>query len=332
MSSALTPSVRVLRGPDAGASTLADDVRAGFQKPLKELPPKHLYDELGSQLFDRICTLPEYYPTRTERAILEREADRIAALTDAAELVELGSGTAAKTRVLMDALNANGTLRTYVGFDIEEQIVRDTAQRLALEYPELAGIEGVVGDFEADLMMLEPAATDTRRLIALLGGTIGNFVEEPRRRLLGSIADMMGPDDHLLLGTDLVKDPHVIEAAYDDAAGVTASFNLNVLEIINRELEADFPVENFAHVARFDRDREWLEMRLAAQHACQVRIDALDLQVDFAEGEEIRTEISAKFTRARIEADLRTAGLEPVELMSDPEGLYALTLARPVNG
>jgi len=306
--------------------SLPDDVLDGLTRPFKELPPKHLYDARGAELFDRICELPEYYPTRAERAILHRYADMIVRRTGMAELVELGSGTAAKTRVLLSAMERAGTLARYVPFDVAEQTVRDCAAALADEYPGMA-IHGIVGDFERHLPQLPRPEPGRPRVVAFLGGTIGNFPPGARRRFLRSLAGLLSTGDYLLLGTDLVKDIDVLEAAYDDSAGVTAEFNRNVLHVLNRELDADFPTEHFEHVAFFDPDREWIEMRLRARRACHVRIGALDLEVDFARGEELRTEISAKFTRARLQADYAASGLELAEWFTDDRQLFALSLA-----
>jgi len=316
--------VRSFLGPDDERS-LADDVLDGLTRPLKELPPKHFYDRAGAALFDRICDLPEYYPTRAERAILAARAGDLAARTQAAELVELGAGTAAKSRLLLSALAAEGTLRRYVPVDVTEGLVREVALALVAEFPGLA-VHGIVGDFERHLAHI-PAALGPR-LVAFLGGTIGNFTPGSRRRFLRSIARTMGPKDHLLLGTDLVKDPAVIEAAYDDLAGVTAAFNRNVLRVINRELAADFEPERFDHVAFFDREHEWVEMRLRAQQRMTVHVAGVGLDVEFAPREELRTEISAKFTLPRLEADLAAAGLELVELATDEQELFATSLSR----
>ncbi len=306
-----------------GERSLPDDVLDGLTRPFKEIPPKHLYDTRGSELFDQICDLPEYYPTRTERAILDEYADLIVRRTGAAELVELGSGTAAKTRVLLSAMERAGTLWRYVPFDVAEQMVRDCTASLADEYPELA-IHGIVGDFERHLGEIPPSERGRPRVVAFLGGTIGNFPPGARRRFLRSLARLLSHGDYLLLGTDLVKDIDVLEAAYDDAQGVTAEFNLNVLHVLNRELDADFPTELFEHVAFFDPDRQWIEMRLRARRACHVRVDALDLEIDFARGEELRTEISAKFTPDRLEADYAASGLELAEWFTDEEGFLRL--------
>jgi L-histidine Nalpha-methyltransferase len=305
--------------------SLAEDVLDGLTRPFKELPPKHFYDERGAELFDRICELPEYYPTRTERAILEEQAGYLAGLTGAVELVELGSGTAAKTRVLLDALHAAGTLERYIPVDVTESMVRDSAHALTSEYPGLR-VHGVIGDFERHLDRVPEALGP--RIVAFLGGTIGNFPPGSRRRFLREIARLLGEEDHLLMGTDLVKDPQVLEAAYDDAQGVTAEFNRNMLHVLNRELQADFDPEDFEHVALFDRNNEWIEMRLRARREHTTLVRDLDLSVHFQEGEELRTEISAKFTPERLEGDLAAAGLELERLLTDSDGLFALSLSR----
>jgi L-histidine Nalpha-methyltransferase len=318
--------------------TLAEDVLDGLTRPAKELAPKYFYDARGSELFDRITELPEYYPTRAERAILEAEADAIVAAErsgderaargrGAAELVELGSGTAAKTRVLLDAMARAGTLRRYVPFDVDEQLVRDVADALTAEYPGL-DVHGVAGDFERHLDEIPPAQPGSPRIVAFLGGTIGNFPPGSRRRFLRTLAERLDDDGFLLLGTDLVKDPRVLEAAYDDSAGVTAEFNRNVLLVLNRELGADFDPALFDHVAFYDPAHQWIEMRLRARRAHTVHIPAIELDVEFARGEELRTEISAKFTPERVAADLTAAGLELRTWLTDPQERFALSLSR----
>jgi L-histidine Nalpha-methyltransferase len=318
--------------------TLAEDVLDGLTRPAKELAPKYFYDTRGSELFDRITELPEYYPTRAERAILEAEADAIVAAersgderaargSGAAELVELGSGTAAKTRVLLDAMARAGTLRRYVPFDVDEQLVRDVADALTAEYPGL-DVHGVAGDFERHLDEIPPAQPGSPRIVAFLGGTIGNFPPGSRRRFLRTLAERLDDDGFLLLGTDLVKDPRVLEAAYDDSAGVTAEFNRNVLLVLNRELGADFDPALFDHVAFYDPAHQWIEMRLRARRAHTVHIPAIELDVEFARGEELRTEISAKFTPERVAADLTAAGLELRTWLTDPQERFALSLSR----
>ena len=311
---------------EAEERCLANDVLDGLTRPFKELPPKHFYDSRGSELFDRICELPEYYPTRTEKGILEQRAGDIVEATGAGELVELGSGSADKARILLDAMADAGTLRRYVPLDVSETVVRDAAEQLVEEYDGLQ-VHGVIGDFERHLERI-PAPDGAPRIVALLGGTIGNFPPGTRRGLLRKIGALLGPEDRLLLGTDLVKDAAVIEAAYDDRAGITAEFNRNVLHVINRELGADFSPEAFDHIAFFDRRHEWVEMRLRARRPCSVLISELGLRVEFAAGEELRTEISAKFTRARLEADYRAAGLELDRWYTDGDELFALSLGR----
>jgi L-histidine N-alpha-methyltransferase len=307
--------------------SLANDVLDGLTRPFKELPPKHFYDSRGSELFERICQQPEYYPTRSERSILESRAAEIVAATGAGELVELGSGAADKARILLDAMAEAGTLCRYVPLDVSEVVVRDAAAQLVDEHPDLR-VHGVIGDFERHLDRVPAAIDGVPRIVALLGGTIGNFPPGTRRRLLRAIGALLGPEDRLLLGTDLVKDPSVIEAAYDDAAGVTAEFNRNVLHVINRELDADFTPNQFDHVAFFDRRHEWIEMRLRARRPCSVLIGGLGLRIEFAAGEEVRTEISAKFTRTRIDADFAAAGLALDRWYTDEDEHYALSLAR----
>ncbi len=305
--------------------TLVEDVRHGLTRSFKELPPKYFYDERGSELFDRITTLPEYYPTRCERQILNRHAPRIVRATDAEELVELGSGTASKTRALLYAMAGHGSLRRYVPFDFDPTVVEACALELTELYPGL-DVHGVVGDFGRDLDRIPDG---NRRLFAFLGGTIGNLAPDERAEFLSGLREQMGPEDRLVIGTDLVKDRYVLEAAYNDSAGVTAEFNRNVLRVINEGLDADFNPEAFEHVAFFDEANSWIEMRLRANGAQRVRIDGADLEVTFADGEEIRTEISAKFTREAVDRELRAAGLRLDEFFTDGSKLFGLAFARP---
>jgi L-histidine Nalpha-methyltransferase len=304
--------------------SLADDVRDGLTRSLKELPPKYFYDERGSDLFDRITSLPEYYPTRCERAILNRHAPSIVESAGSEELVELGSGMASKTRALLYAMAGTGALRRYVPFDVDESVVRGCAMELVELYPGLR-VHGVVGDFSRDL---ERVPGGRRRLFAFLGGTIGNLYPDQRARFLRRVRELMGPEDRLVIGTDLVKDRAVLEAAYNDSAGLTAEFNRNVLRVINAGLEADFEPEAFEHVAFFDEANSWIEMRLRANGAQRVRIDGADLEITFADGEEIRTEISAKFTREAVESELAQAGLRLDEFFTDGSALFGLAFAR----
>ena len=310
----------------ADERTLAEDVLDGLSRPFKELPPKHFYDARGSELFERICELPEYYPTRTERAILKEAAAEIVERTETSELVELGAGYATKTRVLLDAMREAAALVRYVPVDVSESTVDACARDLLREYPGIE-VHGIVGDFERHLDQLPPPCGP--RLVAFLGGTIGNFMPGARRRFLRSLRGVLGDDGYLLLGTDLVKEPHILETAYDDSAGVTAAFNRNVLRVVNRELDADFDLSAFDHVAFFDREHEWIEMRLRARSRQTVRVEALDLTVHFAAREEMRTEISAKFTLERLDRDLAAAGLVRVGFYTDPHELFGVTLSRP---
>jgi L-histidine Nalpha-methyltransferase len=322
----MTDSVQVdvhLEGDDL-ARALATDVRTGLTASPKELPPKWFYDDRGSELFDEITRLAEYYPTRAERAILESRAATIARATAADTLVELGSGTSEKTRLLLTALAEAGTLKRFAPFDVSEATLRDAATAVAEEYD--VAVHAVVGDFERHLDTLPRGG---RRLIAFLGGTIGNLAPETRAAFLASVADGMEPGDTFLLGTDLVKDVGRLVAAYDDARGVTAEFNRNVLRVVNRELDADFDVDRFAHVARWNPDEEWIEMWLRSERDQRAVIRALDLTVDFTAGEEMRTEISAKFRPERVESELATAGLTLTDWWTDPAGDFALSLSRP---
>jgi L-histidine N-alpha-methyltransferase len=308
------------------AAAMASDVRAGLSASPKELSPKYFYDQRGSRLFEQITELDEYYPTRAEREILSRRSAEILATAGTpGTLVELGSGSASKTRHLLSAMRDAGCLETYVPVDISEEITHETAKILVDEYPGLA-VRGLVCDFESDLERIH--SDGGARLVAFLGGTIGNLYPGERREFLTRIGALFGPGDHLLLGTDLVKDTARLEAAYDDAAGVTAEFNKNVLQVLNRELAADFDLDAFEHIARYDAREERMDIRLRSLTAQTVQLAGLDLTVQFAAGEEMRTEISTKFTRERLEAVYAEAGLELRGWFTDSGGDYALTLAR----
>ncbi len=311
-----------------GAEQMAREIHAGLSADPKELAPKYFYDERGSQLFEQITALPEYYPTRAERAILaERSGEIVATAGEPTMLVELGSGSAAKTRHLLQAMDEAGCLHTYAPVDISEEITHETAEALVEEFPGLA-IRGLVCDFEHHLERVPNGAEG--RLIAFLGGTVGNLYPEPRREFLARIAALLGPDDHLLLGTDLVKDTARLEAAYDDSQGVTAEFNKNVLAVLNRELGADFDLDAFDHVARYDAEEARMDIRLRSRGEQSVRVEEIGLDVAFAAGEEMRTEISSKFTRERLEAIYADAGLQMSGWFTDRDSDYALSLARAV--
>ncbi|MFD9033469.1 L-histidine N(alpha)-methyltransferase [Streptomyces sp. NPDC059567] len=306
---------------DATDADLRADVLHGLTRLPKELPPKWFYDARGSELFEQITKLPEYYPTRAEREILIARAHDIAAATGARTLVELGSGSSEKTRFLIDALLPE--LDSYVPVDVSESALRGAAEALLAERPGLH-IHALVADFTRGLAL---PGTPGPRLVAFLGGTIGNLLPHEREVFLRSVRAMLTPGDALLLGTDLVKDEATLVAAYDDAAGVTAEFNKNVLAVIARELDADVQPDDFDHVALWDHEREWIEMRLRARHALTVKIPELDLVVPFEAGEEVRTEVSAKFRQAGVRAELAEAGLEMTRWWTDKEGRFALSLA-----
>ncbi|WP_433160811.1 L-histidine N(alpha)-methyltransferase [Kribbella sp. CA-247076] len=308
--------------PDYAARSLREDVRAGLTGDPKWLPPKWFYDARGSELFEQITRLPEYYPTRAEREILQARAGEIAKITKAHTLVELGSGSSEKTRLLLDGLRDFGTLTTFVPLDVSESALRDAADAINVDYPALA-VHGVVGDFTAHLDKLPG---DPPRIVAFLGGTIGNLLPAEREIFYASVREVLEPGEWLLLGTDLVKDPATLVAAYDDSAGVTAEFNRNVLRVINRQLGADFDVDAFSHVAIWDAENEWIEMHLRADRAMRVLIPEIHLEVDFAEGEELSTEISAKFHHQTVQAELARAHFTDAAWWTDPQARFALSL------
>jgi L-histidine N-alpha-methyltransferase len=318
--------------PDFLAASLREDARAGLTASPKSLPPKWFYDANGSALFEKITELPEYYPTRAERAILRGAAAGIAAASRAQTLVELGSGSSDKTRLLLDALRDAGTLQSYIPVDVSEAALADAGSRLIAEYPGLS-VLALVSDFGHDLGLPaddgDGGGGHPPRMIAFLGSTIGNMLPAERAAFLARLRASVSGGDTLLLGTDLVKDPATLVAAYDDPAGVTADFNKNVLAVLNRELGADFDLDTFDHVALWDPRAEWIEMRLRSALAQQVRLPAIGLTVGFAEGEEMRTEVSAKFRRDGIEAELAAAGFSMRSWWTDPEGLFGLSLSAP---
>ncbi|WP_089106103.1 L-histidine N(alpha)-methyltransferase [Streptomyces hyaluromycini] len=305
---------------DATDAALRADVLTGLTATPKTLPPKWFYDARGSELFEQITELPEYYPTRAEREILHTRSGEIAAACGARTLVELGSGSSEKTRLLIDALTG---LEVYVPVDVSESALTQAGQALVAERPGLT-VHALIADFTA---RLELPATPGPRLVAFLGGTIGNLLPAERAGFLASVRGLLAPGDALLLGTDLVKDEEVLVRAYDDAAGVTAEFNKNVLAVVDRELGADFDPDTFDHVALWDAENEWIEMRLRSRVAQTVKVPALDLAVDFTAGEELHTEVSAKFRRDGVTAELATAGLELTDWWTDSQGRFALSLS-----
>ena len=304
-------------------AALLRDVREGLMREPKQLPPKWFYDERGSQLFGEITRLPEYYLTRRERAILAERARTIADRTRADTLVELGSGTSEKTRFLLDAMTAAGFLRRFVAFDVSESTLRGSAARIAEEYPGIS-VAAVVGDFDRHLGTIPGGG---RRLVAFLGSSIGNFAPTERAEFLRALRGLLTEGEALLLGVDLVRDAERLVAAYDDRSGVTAEFNRNVLQVVNQELGADFRPECFDHVARWNADDEWVEMLLRSRIDQRVIVPAAELKVEFRRGEELRTEISAKFRREGVEEELGAAGFSEVSFWTDPRGDFGLALA-----
>jgi L-histidine Nalpha-methyltransferase len=318
------PVVTVALDPDWASGALVEDVRRGLGSQPRTLPPKWLYDDVGSELFDAITRLPEYYPTECERAILRDHADDIVAACDATTVVELGSGTSDKTRTLLDAFTATGRLRRFVPVDVSDATLRQAAAELSARYPSIT-VEALVGDFTLHLGHLPRG---DRRLVAFLGGTIGNFYLEERAAFLGALADSLEPGDWFLLGTDLVKSSDRLIAAYDDSRGVTAAFVTNCLHVLNRELDADFDVEAFSYVPFWDPRMERMDLRLRADMPQRVRVPGAGIEFDLAHGEEIRVEISTKFRPERIRDELAAAGFSVERTWTDEGGDFAVTLAR----
>jgi L-histidine Nalpha-methyltransferase len=320
-----SPVLEIHLSDSDAAEALRHDVRVGLSADPKWLPSKWFYDACGSELFEQITELPEYYPTRTERELLRRSAGQIAARTAVDTLVELGSGSSEKTRLLLDALTATGSLQRYVPLDVSESALRGAMAAVAREYPALA-VHGVVGDFTEHLELL-PASQGGCRLVAFLGGTIGNLLPTERASFFAALRTALDPGELMLLGAGLVTDPAVMVPAYDDAAGVTAEFNRNVLRVLNRELGGDFDVDTFDHLAVWNAPHGWIEMRLRARHAMTVRLPAVGMTVHYAEGEQMRTEISTKFRRTELEAELAAAGFADQTWWTDCNDRFALVLA-----
>jgi len=320
----VTVDVRLV--PEDLRTALRRDARAGLCAQPKTMPPVWFYDDRGCELYEAITRTPEYYPFRAERDLLRRSAGEIAEASGASVLVELGSGTSEKTRLLLEAM-ADGTagLAGYVPFDVAEGTLRTAASSVADDFD--IGVHGVVGDFHEHLEDIPDL--DGPRLVAFLGSTIGNFPPPQRARFLGEVAALLNPSDRFLLATDLVKPVDRLVAAYDDAEGMTAAFNLNLLSVLNRELGADFEPDRFVHRAVWDPDNRWMEMRLEAQEAMVVHVPELDVEVEFAAGEQMRTEISAKFTFDQVRRELGAVGLQVTGLWTDAAGDYLMTLARP---
>jgi L-histidine N-alpha-methyltransferase len=339
-------TIEVLLTPDDLDRGLRADVQAGLTAPPGQrwLPPKWFYDHRGSQLFDRITRLPEYYPTRCERAILDARAVHIMGV-GVSTLIELGSGTSDKTRLLLDAGIGQRPrrLREFVPFDVSEATLRAAAAAISKRYQTRAAsqteaacqteaarldVHAIVGDFEHHLAVLSEVGVPGERLVAFLGGTIGNFDPPTRAAFLAALGQAIHAGDWLLLGTDLVKDPERLVLAYDDPAGVTAEFNRNVLAVINRQLSADFDLDAFDHVAVWDEGEEWIEMRLRSSGDQTVTVSELGLKMGFDRHEEMRTEISAKFRPERVSSELAAAGFDLAEWWTDPAGDFGLSLSR----
>jgi L-histidine Nalpha-methyltransferase len=321
----MTYTIDVHLSPDDVRRRMRADAIRGLSESPKSIPPVWFYDEHGSQLFEQITALPEYYPTRAERALLEAHSPAIAELSKADTLVELGAGACEKTRVLLGALQQLGVLARYVPFDVSDEFLRDAASTLSEEYEGLA-VHLVIGDFSEHLAAIP---TEGRRLVAFLGGTIGNFDPSRRARFLFDLNCTMSSEDSLLLGTDLVKDRGRLVAAYDDAAGVTAQFNKNVLHVLNTQLGGDFDPDLFTHVAIWNEDEQWIEMRLRAKEAADVTLREAGISVHFDRDEDLLTEISAKFTPERVEKELSAAGFVVDSMWGADEGEFLLTLAHP---
>jgi L-histidine Nalpha-methyltransferase len=320
------PVLDVHLEPEDAAHALRADVRAGLTADPKWVSPKYFYDAVGSALFEDITRLPEYYPTRAEREVLAERAGEIAAVTGARSLVELGSGSSEKTRLLLSALREHGTLEEFVPQDVSVSALTEAAHAIMADYPGLR-VHGVVGDFTQHLSLLPG---ESPRVVAFLGGTIGNLIPEEREKFFRTVRDVLDPGEWLLLGTDLVKDPATLVRAYDDAQGVTAEFNRNVLNVLNREVGGDFDVEAFEHVALWNAEQEWIEMRLRATRAMTVTIADLGLTVEFHEGEELRTEVSAKFREEGVKQELDDAGFSLQRWWTDSRGRFAVSLAQAV--
>jgi len=317
--------VQRLRGASQAASTMAAEVRSGLERrPLRDLPCKYCYDARGSALFEEITRLPEYYQTRTESAILERHAAEIVRAVEARELAELGSGAGRKIRFFLDAMRAGGTLESVALLEINEDDLRASVGRLQADYPE-ARVRGIVGDFVSDLPALGPGGG---RLLLFLAGTLGNLHPDALPGFFRRAATVLAPGDGFLVGVDLVKDPARLHAAYNDAAGVTARFNLNILQVLNDQLGADFDPADFEHRAFYDPQHQWIEMRLRALRPVKACVPGAGVFVSLAEGEEIRTELSCKYTCATLSARLSGSGLALERWTTDGEGLFASALLR----
>jgi L-histidine N-alpha-methyltransferase len=302
------------------------DVIEGLTKTPKSLPSKYFYDQQGSQLFEEICQLPEYYPTRTEAAILQEYAPEIVAYTGACELIELGSGSSTKTRLLLDAYYQQQKSSKYVPIDVSETILQASAIELQKEYPNLP-IKGLIGTYEQALAYCQNPSYNTR-MIFFLGSSIGNFSATECDKFLEKIATVLKPGDYFLLGIDLQKPSAILEAAYNDAQGVTAAFNLNMLSHLNWRFQADFNLDLFSHKAIYNQDQSQIEMYLICQKTHPVHLKKLGLTVNFQASESILTEISRKFNLETMQKDLESKGLKPLKVFTDSGNLFGLILCQ----
>ncbi len=300
------------------------ELLAALSAPLPSIPSRYLYDDHGSALFEQITDLPEYYQTRTERQILETEADRILEATNAVHLGELGSGAGRKIGLLVEAAQRREACRSLTLLDINASFLQQSVRSLQQRYPDV-DVRGVVGRFTQDL---DRFGEGGRRLIAFFGSTIGNFHPSQIVPFLRRLADITGPTDSLLVGFDLVKDVRILEAAYNDSAGVTAAFNLNILRVFNRATGADFDPDAFEHVAFYDPDNRWIEMRLRATRPVRATVPAISWVRDFDVGDELRTEVSCKYDQRFVQAYAEAAGLHLSAWFTDPDQLFALAVLR----
>jgi L-histidine Nalpha-methyltransferase len=312
--------------PDLHANALRLDAREGLTAAVKYIPSKWIFDTKGTELWEKITRLPEYYPFRTERDILQAGADEIAAATQAGSIIELGSGSAIKTTILLDALRRAGTIRSYISVDISESALVEAGRRLIGEYPGLS-VRAVLADFETQAEVITMRECPSPRLVLFLGGTIGQLTLAQRAEFLRALHGVLHPGDMLLLGVDLVKDPAELIAAYDDSAGISTAFNKNLFTVLNTRVGADFNLDNFDYVVTWQDETERLEMWEQSRINQVVRLSEIDLCVELAAGERIWTGISSKFRRDGIQAELESAGFSLQRWWTDPDGRYALSLS-----
>ena len=323
--------ISTLDEPGEIAEEMVRDVWAGLTAEPKDLSawPKYFYDAEGSKIFEDITATPEYYQTDAELSILNEKSEEILSRTGCRTLIELGSGSSSKTRTLLDVLTKMDVSARYAPFDVSESALVESGEQLAVEYPSLE-IQGYVGDFDKSLTGLLTSEADSgHKLVAFLGGTIGNFSPEKRREFLQTLGEGLDSGDYLLVGMDLVKDRTILEAAYDDAAGVTARFNKNLLNVLNRRLEADFDPELFAHRAIYNDTHQRIEMWLDSTEEQEINVPAFGLDVHFESGEGMRTEISTKFTHESATKAFEEANMGLCDLYTDDPNLFSLALATP---